>query len=57
MNRYKNLISNIIGKQNKILSESKIGTVFNEGRWWMYGKMGGGPWTVQYKYDVHNKAR
>lgn len=32
MNRYKNIISNIIEKQNKILSESKIGTVFNEER-------------------------
>lgn len=57
MNRYKNLISNIIGKQEKILSESKIGTIFNEGRWWMYGRTGSGPWTVQYKYDVQNKAR
>jgi hypothetical protein len=31
MNRYKNLISNIVGNQKKIITESKIGTVFNEG--------------------------
>ena len=31
MNRYKNLISNIVNKQEKMLTESKIGTIFNEG--------------------------
>lgn len=31
MNRYKNLISNIVGNQKKLVSESKIGTIFNEG--------------------------
>lgn len=31
MNRYKNLISNIVGNQEKLITESKIGTVFNEG--------------------------
>lgn len=31
MNRYKNLISSIVGNQKKLVSESKIGTVFNEG--------------------------
>ena len=31
MNRYKNLISNIIGNQEKLVTESKIGTIFNEG--------------------------
>lgn len=31
MNRYKNLISNIVGNQKKLVSESKIGTMFNEG--------------------------
>lgn len=32
MNRYKNLISNIINKQEKMLTESKIGTIYNEER-------------------------
>lgn len=31
MNRYKNLISNIVENQKKLVSESKIGTIFNEG--------------------------
>lgn len=31
MNRYKNLISRIVNKQEKMLTESKIGTIFNEG--------------------------
>ena len=31
MNRYKNLISRIVNKQEKMLNESKIGTSFNEG--------------------------
>lgn len=31
MNRYKNLISKIVNKQEKMLTESKIGTIFNEG--------------------------
>ena len=31
MNRYKNLISNIVRNQKKLVSESKIGTIFNEG--------------------------
>ena len=32
MNRYKNLISNIVNKQEKMLTESKIGTIYNEDR-------------------------
>lgn len=32
MNRYRNLISNIVNKQEKMLTESKIGTIFNEDR-------------------------
>ena len=31
MNRYKNLISKIVVNQKKLVSESKIGTIFNEG--------------------------
>ena len=31
MNRYRNLISNIVRNQKKLVSESKIGTIFNEG--------------------------
>lgn len=31
MHRYKNLISKIVGNQKKLVSESKIGTIFNEG--------------------------
>ena len=31
MNRYKNLISNFVRNQKKLVSESKIGTIFNEG--------------------------
>lgn len=32
MNRYKNLISRIVNKQEKMLTESKIGTMYNEER-------------------------
>lgn len=32
MNRYKNLISRIVDKQEMMLTESKIGTIYNEDR-------------------------
>lgn len=31
MNRYENLISNIVNNQKKMLTESKVGTIYNEG--------------------------
>ena len=44
MNRYKGLIKNIITNQNQIISESKIGTVYNEG-WSSWASQTGTTWT------------